>query len=175
MKKSWEIHLFHSVLEKWMIIRLKDVTKLLKGGFSEVINFIFGLYRHRIYQMQCSLKDQESRYRPLEKAQTKNIALFEINYQQMKKMHHDHNFFSMSQILRLILKEFFELLDTYGWEETIKRLQNESRKLRSKHLSSSPYANFQYKSRYMHMKNVILALYSRDFKLITLDIYPPDS
>lgn len=173
MKKAHETHLFHAVLEVWMISQIERLASELQTSFSEMINVLFALYRHRIYRMQCSLEDQDSRYRTLEQSQDKNVGLLEINYQQLKKMHHDYNFFSISQILRLILEGFLELVAEHGLQETIALLEKEAIKARSKTHSRTIKPLFQGTSKEMHLKNVILALYSKDFKLICLDIYPP--
>lgn len=51
-----------------MIVSLKIMAVEPGNSFSEMINVLFAIYRHRIYKMQCRLEDQESRYLTLDKA-----------------------------------------------------------------------------------------------------------
>ncbi|MBN2535942.1 MAG: hypothetical protein JXB88_23890, partial [Spirochaetales bacterium] len=123
-----ELHEFHFVIGHRMRMRLEELDVFGKlHNISGIIVRILLLLVPVIKREHDRGKQRESRYeyvspdRKEDRVHT-HAYLPENLYRKLKLIHHDLNFFSMGQIVRVFIVVFFKLVDEYK-EDILKELE----------------------------------------------------
>jgi hypothetical protein len=113
-------HEFHFVIPRSMKEKLKKLTVFQKPlSFSRTVVKIFNELRP-VMKVEHKWGEQRmSKYRyvspdPDEKRDHVHVYVDEDVYRELKLIHQDLNFYSISQIARMFLDFFLELVDEYG-------------------------------------------------------------
>lgn len=100
-------------------------------------------------------EDRGSRYRYIEHARELYVYLPVDVYRQIKLIHADSNFFSMAQLVRLILWWFFDCLESKRLDEAaktsalrVKRIIDSRRKINVQQLLHQHHLLITYNNRY---------------------------
>jgi hypothetical protein len=125
---SPQVHEFHFVIPESMKERLKklDVFKNVAGVSGTVVKILStlapALRQEHKWRMQRMSKYRYISPDPDEERKHVHTYLDEDAYRELKLIHHDLNFYSIAQIVRMMLELFFGLLDEYG-DDIFKELE----------------------------------------------------
>jgi ferredoxin-thioredoxin reductase catalytic subunit len=120
MYEKQEKHEFHFVIARRMKEKLKELHVFEKSmGFSKTVTEILAVLRP-VIQVEHKWGEQRmSRYRYVsddkdEKRDHVCAYMDEDVYRELKLIHQDLNFYSISQIIRGFLEFFLDLVEEYG-------------------------------------------------------------
>jgi hypothetical protein len=120
LEEKQEKHDFHFVIAQGMLEGLAELRVFKKGmSFSRVVAQIISELAPVVKAAHKWGEQRKSRYRfvatePGEEVCHVHTYLDEDVYRELKIIHHDLNFYSMAQILRMFLGLFLGLVDKYG-------------------------------------------------------------
>jgi hypothetical protein len=120
LRDKQEKHEFHFVIPRSMKKKLRELTVFEKPiGFSKTVVEILSALRPVIKVEHKWGEQRMSRYRyvstdPDEKRDHVHAYLDEDVYREIKLIHQDLNFYSISQIVRMFLDFFLELVKEHG-------------------------------------------------------------
>jgi hypothetical protein len=118
--KKQKVYKFHFKMDEEMYNNLNDVSLCKKnGGISRLINKILTLLSPGMEQKHLHGKQMMSRYTLVHEDMEvgrKNIFVYlpDHRYRRLKLLHQDLNYYSMAQLLRLILSMFLDFAREFG-------------------------------------------------------------
>ena len=114
-------HILHFKLNNSVHILLSEYAKETNKSISSIITMIIEKSLPFIEKNHISFQNKESKYSliafPVDKRRSVHAYIPEEYYRKLKQLHQDLNFFSIAQILRKLIKYFFQACEKYGNEE----------------------------------------------------------
>ena len=121
------LHDLHFIMTKndfeWIFKKAKELDESISGVVRIMIFYMMPF----VDLNWLKAKSRKSKYKILDKKPKDRFHVHcyvpEEVYQKFKTVHKDLDFYSMSQIVRLIVKYFLHGVKKYGYEGFIERLQ----------------------------------------------------
>jgi hypothetical protein len=130
------LHDLHFVITKKDFELILEKTKEVDECFSGVVRIMIFYMMPFIDLNWLKSKSRKSRYKVLDRNPKERFHIHcyvsEEIYQKFKTVHKDLDFYSMSQIVRLVVKYFLHGVRKYGYDGFIERLQNCKKKWNKK-------------------------------------------
>jgi hypothetical protein len=171
-RKKEEKHEFHFVIGRKMRNSLEQLNVFKEPmGLSGIIVRILTALTPVIKVEHTWGKQRKSKYKPvtdiMEEREHVHAYLDEDIYRELKLVHHDLNFYSIAQIVRMFLGLFLRLVDKYGNDifRVLEKLQKRwKEKVKENHLTLRKKLRHLYKIiRSNPGKHELLTVYDTHF------------
>lgn len=137
--KEYVMRRFHMVFDRSMITKIRDLSENSKQGFSKTVRNLLCAGLPALGKRILEKGDVDSKWLPVgETVCEKNVFVEDHTYRQLKKLHVVCNFFSMAQIVRLVLLFTLALIEEYGFEMAVEILEKEKEKVKKTGLVHVP-------------------------------------